>query len=237
MSNSLSHIRFVLVNTTHPGNIGAAARAMANMGFDQLTLVAPKYFPHQEATARASGADDVLHQARVVDSLEAAIADCEIVVGTSARQRSLNWPLLTPRQTAAKLQQLSGNVAVIFGCEQFGLSNEQLSLCHFHCCIPTNENFSSLNLAQAVQVLAYELRINLVAQPEPDLITTELASAAEVNGFLSHLDELLQEIEFIQAGKEKTLSLRLRRLFQRSMLETTEVNILRGILSTVQKKL
>ncbi|MDX1397504.1 MAG: RNA methyltransferase, partial [Oceanospirillum sp.] len=160
----LSNVNVVLVNTTHTGNIGGAARAMKNMGLSNLTLVAPKKEPDAEAYARSSRADEILDQAVIVDDLEAAIAGCQLVIGTSARQRNLCWPLITPRQMAdeaaqAVLKQPDAKIALVFGREDRGLTNEELALCHFHVNIPTDENFSSLNVAAAVQVLVYELRV------------------------------------------------------------------------------
>ncbi len=230
-------IRIVLVNTTHPGNIGAAARAMKNMGLARLCLVQPQGFPCAEATARASGADDVLANAVVCQSLEQALAGCRFVVGTSARSRRISWPVENPRQCAVRLLQESkqGEVALVFGREHSGLTNEELEKCHYLVHIPSNPDFSSLNLAAAVQVLSYELMMAQTgrsAQPEED--ARELVPAEEMESFFGHLEQTLLELEFLNAHQPRKLMRRLRRLFNRARLDKTEVNILRGILAAAQ---
>ena len=155
------NIRIVLVHTSHPGNIGAAARAMKTMNLQHLVLVSPKCYPHPDAIARAAGADDILHHCEVVDTLSEAIADAQLVIGTSARMRHLSWPQLTPRecgQTAVRHAQ-DQDVAIVFGREKSGLSNDELQLCHYHVQIPCNPDYASLNLGAAVQVLAYEVKV------------------------------------------------------------------------------
>lgn len=232
-------IRIVLVGTTHPGNIGACARAMKNMGVSELVLVSPRHFPHEEATARASGADDVLANARVVDALEEAIADCVYVAGASARSRAIDWPMLEPRECAAKLAEESrkGTVAVVFGPEKSGLSNADLDHCDTLLTIPTNPDFSSLNLAMAVQVITYELRLAgrqaETSEYEPD---APLATSEELEYFYTHLEQVLTDIRFLNPDNPRTLMRRLRRLFIRARPDKNEVSILRGILTAVERK-
>ena len=232
-------IRIVLVGTTHPGNIGAVARAMKNMGVSDLALVEPRHFPHKDATARASGAVDVLNNATVVDSLGEAVADCVYTVGASARSRAIGWPTLEPRECAAKLieESRAGPVAAVFGPEKYGLTNEHLDLCDALLTIPTNPDFSSLNLAMAVQVLTYELRAAGVddAQPhyEPD---APLATNADMEHFYAHLEDVLRDIRFLDPDNPRHLMRRLRRLFIRARPDQNEVNILRGILTAVDRK-
>jgi len=232
-------IKIVLVEPTHPGNIGATARAMKNMGLSELVLVNPRVFPHSDAVFRAAGADDILENATVVKDLPAAIADCQRVYATSARPRDISWPVLTPREAAtqAVAECVDGNVAILFGRESRGLSNQELALAHFHVVIPTNEAFSSLNLAAAVQVITYELRMATeLARVKPVAPISPLATQEQVEGFISHLKDTLHDIEFAKPTQSKQLMLRLRRLFARTELETDEVNILRGILSVVSSK-
>ncbi|KAA0874752.1 tRNA (cytosine(32)/uridine(32)-2'-O)-methyltransferase TrmJ [Nitrincola tapanii] len=241
----LENIRIVLVNTTHPGNIGAVARAMKNMGLSDLCLVAPKLFPHEEAVARASGATDILEAAHQVDCLEQAIADCDLVVGTSARGRHIPWPLLSPRELGgvATSLQPGKRLAVVFGREDRGLTNEELHLCHHHVHIPTNPEFSSLNVAAAVQVIAYELRVALVEQ-----VTTQppqwgaqwdidLANSDELERMFAHWEKTLVATEFLDPENPRQLMARLRRLFLRALPDKVEVNVMRGFLRTVDEKL
>jgi len=255
----LKQIRIVLVNTTHPGNIGAAARAMKNMGLADLVLVDPKRFPDPEASARSSRADDILEQARVVSTLEEAVADCQLVIGTSARQRHLSWPLISPRQMAdlvkENTEQQAISVALVFGREDRGLMNEELALCHYHVHIPTEESFSSLNVAAAVQVLAYELRVASMTEKEmpqtgasaESSVTAVLADqwqsewdtpwadGENMERFFNHLEQTLRDIDFYKPEHSAQLMPKLRRLYQRSRLDQTELNILRGILTATQK--
>jgi tRNA (cytidine32/uridine32-2'-O)-methyltransferase len=229
-------IRIVLVGTTHPGNIGAAARAMKNMGLHELVLVNPKHFPHEDATARASGAEDLLESATVVDTLDAAIADCCYVAGASARSRTIGWPSMMPRDCAARLVQEStqGPVAVIFGPEKSGLSNDDLDRCHTLLTIPTDPGFSSLNLAMAVQVISYELRLaQMNPQTEDPLPEAPLASAEELENFYVHLEKVLTSSGFLDPANPRHLMRRLRRLFARALPDNNEINILRGILTAV----
>ena len=230
------NVRIVMVHTTHPGNIGAAARAMKNMCLTELVLVAPREFPCAEATARASGADDVLASARVVDSLADAVSDCRIVIGASARLRSVAWPLVDPREAArlAASEARVGAVSIVFGRESSGLSNDELDLCTHLVHIPTNPDYSSLNVAMAVQVLSYEL-MQAAGEPLPAVEENDpVASNAEMEGFFRHLEQALDEIGFTDELRAHKLLRRLRRLFHRAAPDREEVNILRGILSAAQ---
>ena len=231
-----SNVRIVMVQTTHPGNIGAAARAMKNMCLQQLVLVGPAHFPSEEASARASGADDILRGATVVDTLAEAVADCRVVIGASARLRSVAWPQLTPREAAelAQAEAHAAPVAVVFGRESSGLSNDELDLCTHLVHIPTNPDFSSLNVAMAVQVLSYELTLARASgQPATD-VPKVMASNAQMEGFFAHLEQALDDIGFLDVRRSQKLMRRLRRLFHRARPSSEEVNILRGILSSAQ---
>lgn len=236
----LDRIRIVLVNTSHPGNIGSAARAMKTMGLNELYLVAPQEFPHPKAVEMASGAADILEGAVIVDTLEKAIADCTLVVGTSARSRAIPWPLFSPRDITQKIKQEApdSQVAIVFGREQSGLSNEELHQCHLHMQIPANPEYSSLNLAAAVQVVAYECR---VASLEQGVVVDEwdyrLATADEMEKYFTHLQEVLIEIDFLKLNAPRKLMTRLRRLYLRTRPDVMEMNILRGMLTAVQEKL
>ena len=225
-----------MVNTSHPGNIGAAARAMKNMCLSDLVLVGPREFPCAEASARASGADDILAAARVVETLAEAVADCRVVIGASARLRSVPWPLLAPRETAtlAFAEASRGKVAVVFGRESSGLSNEELDLCTHLVHIPTNPEYSSLNVAMAVQVIAYEWMLAAGAPAATPGAQGEMASNAEMEGFFAHLEQALDDIGFTDKRRSQKLMRRLRRLFHRAGPDREEVNILRGILSAAQ---
>jgi len=233
-------IRVVLVATTHSGNIGSAARAMKTMGLSSLYLVAPKCEIDEQAYAMASGADDVLRQAVVTTNLPDALQDCHLVFATSVRPRDIDLQGVTPSQCAQKTREgliSKHRIAIIFGREHAGLTNEELLQSHYHVTIPTNPSFSSLNLAQSVQVIAYEIRKELLDPPqilkEP---ASDLATADQVAGFYQHLEETLVAIGFLDTLSPKRLMQRLRRLFNRTQLEPREVNILRGILKSIQKK-
>jgi len=230
-------VRIVLVGTTHPGNIGAAARAMKNMGQHDLVLVAPRFFPHEEATARASGAEDVLEQARVVGTLEEAVSDCIYVAGASARSRSIGWPSMVPRECAERLdrESRSGPVAAVFGPEKSGLTNEHLDLCHTLLTIPTDPGFSSLNLAMAVQVLTYELRISAMADEKVPAQPADvpLATSEELEYFYAHLHRVLVASGFLDPDNPRVLMRRLRKLFVRAEPDRDEINILRGVLASL----
>jgi tRNA/rRNA methyltransferase/tRNA (cytidine32/uridine32-2'-O)-methyltransferase len=233
----LSNFKVVLVETSHPGNIGAVARAMKNMSMNRLCLVAPKLFPSADATARASGADDVLRAVQVFDSLQAAIADCQIVIGASARDRTISWPSVTARECAQRFVSTAPDrpqIALVFGRENSGLKNHELDLCHYLLRIPCNTAYSSLNLAAAVQVVCYEL---FVAAEQPianrqigDSGEVPLATAEQMESFYAHLLQTLDDIGFLHPERSKSIMRRLRRIYNRIQLDTKEVDILRGIL-------
>jgi TrmH family RNA methyltransferase len=232
-------VRFVLVAPVHPGNVGATARAMKNMGLDELVLVRPAQFPSADATALASGADDVLARARVVGTVAEAIAGCGLVYGTSARTRSAYyWPGLTPREAAPKLLHAAGEggAAVLFGTERIGLTNEELELCHALIHIPTNPEFDSLNLSQAVQVIAYELRVAADLPPLRPEREVPLAPIDELERLYAHFDAVLREVDFTDRNGGPHLLRRIKRILGRAELDQHEVNILRGVLSAVQQK-
>jgi len=235
----LNRVRIVLVDTSHPGNIGAVARAMKNMCLSQLYLVQPQQFPHAEATARASGADDLLAAAVVCDSLPEALAGCGLVVGASARLRHLKLPQWDPRQCAERVveEARQRDVAIIFGREHSGLTNEELALCHYLMHIPSNPDYSSLNIAAAVQVVTYELQM---ASGSPNVEAAESeseppVSADEMERFYAHLRETLVDIGFLNPDNPRVMMRRLRRLFNRARPNQVEMNILRGILTASQK--
>lgn len=230
------NVRIILVGTTHPGNIGAAARAMKNMGLNDLMLVNPRYFPHEDATARASGAEDVLAATRVAASLDEAIGDCTYVAGASARARTIGWPSMAPRQCAERLLEESahGIPAIVFGPEKSGLTNEDLDRCNTLLTIPTEPGFSSLNLAMAVQVITYELRVAGIGmdEPAPDPESPP-ASSTERENFYAHLEQVLTRSGFLDPDNPRLLMRRLRRLFTKAELDQNEVNILRGMLAAL----
>jgi TrmH family RNA methyltransferase len=231
-------IRIVLVGTTHPGNIGAVARAMKNMGLSDLALVNPRTFPHDDATARASGATDILDTAKVVTSLQDALTDCVYVAGASARSRAISWPSMAPRDCAERmlLESKGGKVAAVFGPEKAGLDNDDLSLCHTLLTIPTNPEFSSLNLAMAVQVLTYELRVASTLDAGPGFESeAPPATGAEMENFYTHLEQVFRDIRFLKPDNPRFLMRRMRRLFIRARPDQNEVNILRGFLSAIDK--
>lgn len=239
MNSVFSNVRIVLVGTTHPGNIGAAARAMKTMSQDKLYLVNPKEFPSAEATARATGADDILANARIHSDLKSAVSDCELVISTSARVRSLPWPMVTPRECAEKIAELgSGNTAIVFGRENSGLSNEEMELGNMVLQIPTNLEYSSLNLASAVQIICYELllqsQINQIKKVSVD--TIQFVKQEKLEQLYKHLEETMIDVEYHDRNNPRRLLHRLRRLFNRALLEESEYNILRGLLSAIQKK-
>ncbi|MDA8128909.1 MAG: RNA methyltransferase [Betaproteobacteria bacterium] len=235
--NLLANIRIVLARTSHPGNIGAAARAMKTMGLSQLVLVDPAVFPNSQADAMASGATDVLARARVCASLAEALADATLALGVSARRRDIVAEVLTPVEASTRLlaEAQTGPVALVFGNETSGLSNEELSLCQGLVTIAANPDYSSLNLAAAVQVLSYEIRQAWLGQaswPQPEM---DAASGDEVEKFYAHMETALTELEFLNPGSPGKLMLKLRRLFARTRLAKEEVNILRGILTAAQE--
>jgi tRNA (cytidine32/uridine32-2'-O)-methyltransferase len=235
--------RIVLVGTQHPGNIGSAARAMKTMGLHELALVAPERFPDPEAFALSAGACDVLDESAVHASLGEALADCRLVIATTARQRSVPMPELSPGEAAVRLLEAAadGPVALVFGRERTGLENGELQLCHAAVCIPANPAYSSLNLAQAVQVLCYEWRMAwLASQPRPAQPREDdepPATHAELEGFFAHLGGFMDEIDFHKGKDPAVVTQRLRRLFLRAAPDARELRILRGLLSDTQRLL
>ena len=258
---SLSNIRIVLIQTSHPGNIGAAARAMKTMGLSDLCLVKPSRFPDAQAEAMASGADDVLGQASVVESLAEAVADCQIIIGTSARsQRTLRWVISEPRECGVIASQhaTQGKVAIVFGRERTGLTNEELELCHQLVHIPSNPEYSSLNVAAAVQILSYECRVahlDILKEsnapdegkahdassvsiprveaklPDESSLDEEIVSAKDMEGYFSQLEKLMIETDFLNPDNPRYLMRRMRRLYGRIQVTRSELNLLRGSLS------
>ena len=236
--NLLHRLRIVLVEPTHPGNVGAAARAMKAMGLDQLCLVAPARFPSAEATARAAGADDLLHDALLVESVDEALAGCGLVLGTTARTRRIEWPVMDVREAArrAVAQAAQAPVAVLFGRERSGLTNAEIDRCHALIRIPASSRFSSLNVAAAVQIVAYEMRLAAYGASVVAAGTeAPAATADELEGFYRHLEEALVRIGYLDPAAPKLLMRRLRRLFSRAEPDRAELNILRGILTSVTR--
>ena len=228
----------VLSHTSHPGNIGAAARAMKTMGLEQLWLVNPKQFPDAGATARASGADDLLAAARVAAGIDAALHGCRLVIGASARSRSIPCPVIAPDECArlACAESVQGQVAILFGCEQSGLSNAEIDRCHKLVQIPTNPEYGSLNLAAAVQIIGYELRVAHQRQHAAPAADDHVpVTADEMERFYAHLEQVLVELEFLDPANPRQLMRRLRRLYSRARPDANEMNILRGILSAAQQ--
>ncbi len=238
LHQTLAKIRIVLVGTTHPGNIGATARALKTMGLNRLELVAPRCAPDAETMARAAGADDLVEHAGMHQDLVSALAGCRLVIGASARLRSLEWPTLEPPECAVRLlaEARVGDVALVLGRERSGLTNEELARCHYLVHIPANPAFSSLNVAAAAQVLAYEIRQAARRQAGECLTDPprDLATAEEMEGFYVHLAATLIELDFSDPEQSRTLNRRLRRLFNRARPDRVELNILRGILSAAQ---
>ena len=234
----LPQYRIVLCQTSHPGNIGAAARAIKTMGLSQLYLVQPRKFPHTDATAMATGAADLLEQAVICTTLAEALAGCAFAIGLSARRRELSHELVTVREAAGEAANIAATeqtVALVFGTEMSGLTNEELDLCQLLAMIPANPQFSSLNLAAAVQVMSYELR---QAAPDgnrlPDTVPAPLASSEDTERLYRHLEETLIGIGFLNPAEPGRLMQRVRRIYARARLEKEEVNILRGILKLTQ---
>ncbi|MHA7879971.1 MAG: tRNA (cytosine(32)/uridine(32)-2'-O)-methyltransferase TrmJ [Saccharospirillum sp.] len=242
---TLKDVRIVMVDTSHSGNIGAAARAMKTMGLADLCLVSPRDFPSEEATARSSGAQDVLENARVVGELDEAIADCSLVVGASARSRTLPWPMLNPRELADRVADhpAGAKVAILFGRESSGLTNDELARCHYHVHIPSNPDYASLNVASAVQVIAYELRMReVLAQPQTERTwgvewDQPPANSRQLEGLFGHWQQTLVEIDFLDPTNPRTLMSKLRRLILRAQPDETEANILRGMLTQIDKSI
>ena len=237
---TLDKIRIVLVNTSHTGNIGSVARAMKTMGFSKLYLVDPVNPVDSHASALAAGATDVLGNAVVVDTLQEAIADCNTVIGTSARSRTLSWPMVNPVECGEKLlagTEQEGDVALVFGRENSGLTNEELQLCNFHVCIAANPEYSSLNLAMAVQTLCYETRMRYLAKGEQQIEQDDAVypSSEQMELFYQHLEKTLSDTGFIIRQHPGQVMTKLRRLFNRARPEEQELNILRGILTSIDK--
>ena len=253
VSAHLSHVRIVMVNTTLPANIGSALRAMKTMGLSKLVLVAPKTYPHPDIDALAAGATDLIEQIEIVETLADAIKDCHLVFGTSARSRTIPWPLLDARPAAEKSISAVVNdqqdVAVVFGREDRGLTNEELAMANYHVTIPVNTDYGVLNVAQAIQVICYEMRMATLAAVESDeneaatmpVTDTEsmqwdepLVTHEQMEQFYPHIEKMLAEIEFLDPKNPRLLPLRLRRLFGRIQLDRMEYHLLRGIFSRVQ---
>ncbi|MCD9029705.1 RNA methyltransferase [Luteimonas sp. BDR2-5] len=242
-TEAADHVRIVLVGTQHPGNIGSAARALKTMGLRRLVLVAPQKFPHADADAMAAGADDVLASALRVDTLAEAVADCRLVLGCTARSRRVQLRELRPRDAAAMAHAeavAGGEVALVFGRERTGLDNAELQLCHAAVHIPANPDYSSLNLAAAVQVLSYELRLALLgAGGEMPVHAAALPAGAvphaALEGFFAQLADTLEAIDFHKGRAPASAMRKLRRLFVRTGLDEKEIRLLRGILADAQR--
>ena len=241
MNANFDNITVIMINTTHPGNIGAAARALKNMGLSKLVLVDPKEFPTAKATWRAAGAADVLEQVEVVASLDEAIADCGLVIGTSARERRIPWPLLTPRECGDRVCEESKQhkTAILFGREDRGLTNEELQKCHYHVHIPSNPEYSSLNIAAAIQVLVYEIRVSALTPDSGQALTftdwdMPRAKTEAVEHYYTHLEETLAKLKFLDPDNPRQTVTRLRRLFNRIRMDEMELSILRGMLTSIQ---
>lgn len=239
---SLTNIKIVLIETSHTGNMGSAARAMKTMGLTQLCLVNPIIKPDSQSISLAAGASDIIKNAQIVNSMEEAIAECEMVIGTSARSRHLQWPHLESYQCGEKIVaelQQGHKVALVFGRERVGLTNEELQKCHYHVSIPANPEYSSLNLAMSVQVLCYEIRrtiIQLNQQPQQINEANDYPKDRDLERFYQHLQQTLINTGFINVNHPGQIMGRLRRLFTRARIEQQELNILRGILTSVDKQ-
>ena len=238
----LPNIRIVLVETSHTGNMGSTARAMKTMGLSSLYLVNPLVKPDSQAISLSAGASDVIGNATIVDTLDEALAGCSLVIGTSARSRTLPWPMLEPRECgelSAKAAQ-TAPVALVFGRERVGLTNEELQKCNYHVCIPANPEYSSLNLAMAVQIIAYEVRVAYLAlleaaKPQIEYEETPYPLVDDLERFYQHLEKTLLETGFIRQAHPGQVMSKLRRLFTRARPESQELNILRGILTSIEK--
>ncbi|NJN52250.1 MAG: RNA methyltransferase [Gammaproteobacteria bacterium] len=239
----LSNIRIVLVETSHPGNIGGVARALCNMGLDDLVLVSPARFPDPQAEWRAAGGVAVLRAARVVASLDEALADATLVIGTCGRDRRIPWPVLDAAAAAEQVvsESATGQVAIVFGREANGLNNDELMRCHLHLSIDADAAYGSLNLAMAVQVVAYEVRraaMRRSQQGAPEVVWDRLpASYSDTESFIEHLERVLAEVDFLDSENPGQTMTRLRRLFARIRPDDTEIKMLRGVLTEIQRKL
>ena len=237
----LQNIRIVLVETSHTGNMGSVARAMKTMGLTNLWLVNPLVKPDSQAIALAAGASDVIGNAQIVDTLDEALAGCSLVVGTSARSRTLPWPMLDPRECGLKSvsEAEQAPVALVFGRERVGLTNDELQKCHYHVAIAANPEYSSLNLAMAVQVIAYEVRMAWLATQEKEVEPKEETAyplVDDLERFYGHLEQTLLSTGFIREGHPGQVMNKLRRMFTRARPESQELNILRGILASIEQK-
>lgn len=235
----LDNVRIVLVNTSHTGNIGSVCRAMKTMGLSDLVLVDPVNEPDSHASALAAGATDILGNAKIVTELKDAIADCGLAVAASARSRTLSWPMLEPRECGKKVvvEGKQHKVALVFGRENSGLTNEELQQCQFHVHIPANPEYSSLNLAMAVQTLCYEVRMHFLDDQQAQFEPAELEypNSEQLEGFYTHLEQALSKTGFIIKQHPGQVMTKLRRLFNRARPEAHELNILRGVLSSITK--
>ena len=242
---SLEQIKIVLVETSHPGNIGSAARAMKTMGLSQLYLVSPKILPNEESIALSAGSADVVENAKIVSSFDEAVADCSLIIGTSARSRHLTTTAITPRQCGMKAVEFAeqGKVAIVFGRERIGLTNEELLKCHYHLNIPANPEYSSLNLAMAVQLVSYEIRMAYL-QMQTHQVQAHVAAddsvhhsasgvvAEELEYFFGRTEKIYRELGFIQ---NSAVMQKLRRLYFRTGIQRNELNILQGMLTAVEQ--
>jgi len=235
----LDNVRIILIGTSHPGNIGSAARAMKTMGLSNLVLVDPECEVDGKSKALSAGATDVLESHTVFSSLDEAIADCGLVIGASARPRTLDWPMLDPREMGEKavVEGAKYPVALVFGRENSGLTNEELQKCHFHVFIPANPEYSSLNLAMAVQTLSYEIRMAFLASKVYPVQEEEYPLAEEIEGMFNHLEQTLVDTRFIVPAHPGLVMTKLRRFFNRARPEIKELRMWRGILSSIQKSL
>jgi len=236
----LHNIRIVLVETSHTGNMGSVARAMKTMGLTNLYLVNPLVKPDSQAIALAAGASDVIGEAHIVDTLDEALAGCSLVVGTSARSRSLPWPMLDPRECGLKSVQegQQAPVALVFGRERVGLTNEELQKCHYHVAIAANPEYSSLNLAMAVQIIAYEVRMAFLQSQEntqPEYEASPYPLVDDLERFYQHMEQMMVKSGFIREGNPGQVMSKMRRLYTRARPERDELNILRGMLSSLEK--
>ncbi|WP_034916389.1 tRNA (cytosine(32)/uridine(32)-2'-O)-methyltransferase TrmJ [Erwinia sp. 9145] len=236
----LQNIRIVLVETSHTGNMGSVARAMKTMGLTNLYLVNPLVKPDSQAIALAAGASDVIGDAHIVDTLDEALAGCSLVVGTSARSRSLPWPMLDPRECGIKSVEegQQAPVALVFGRERVGLTNDELQKCHYHVAIAANPDYSSLNLAMAVQIIAYEVRMAFLqsqVMPEPQYEASPYPLVDDLERFYQHMEQMMLSSGFIREGSPGQVMSKLRRLYTRARPERDELNILRGMLSSLEK--
>lgn len=238
----LNNVKVVLVGTSHSGNIGSAARAMKVMGLSNLVLVDPQCSVDEQTIALAAGAADIAENAQVVSTLAEAVEDCALVVGSSARSRTLEWPMLEPRECGVKFVEEGQNapVALVFGRERTGLTNDELQTCHYHVCIPANPEYSSLNLAMAVQTLSYEVRMAYLEREQSQYQSQEQAEYPrhkELELFFSHLEKVAKDTQFISEDQPGKVMNKLRRLFNRARPEAQELNILRGILTSIEKRI